>query len=62
MEFAAALIGLNGPATDQKELAQRAITGAKRDPLLARNLSTHFIGPNSETMAEVISRTKVAKD
>jgi hypothetical protein len=62
MEFAAALIGLNGPASDQKEFAQKAIAGAKQDPLLARNLSTHFIGPNSETMAEMISRTKVAKD
>jgi len=62
MEFAAALIGLNGPAPDQREFAQKAIAGAKHDSLLARNLSTHFIGPNSETMAEMISRTKVAKD
>ena len=62
MEFAAALIGLSGPATDQKEFALKAIAGAKQDPLLARNLSTHFIGPNSETIAEMISRTKVAKD
>ncbi|HYK39616.1 MAG TPA: hypothetical protein VEU98_06295, partial [Candidatus Eremiobacteraceae bacterium] len=62
MEFAAALIGLNGPAPDQKEFAQKAIAGAKQDPQLARNLATHFIGPNSETMAEMISRTKIAKE
>jgi hypothetical protein len=62
MEFAAALIGLNGPAPDQKEFAEKAIAGAKQDPQLARNLATHFIGPNSETMAEMISRTKIAKE
>ena len=62
MEFAAALIGLNGPAPDQREFAQKAISGAAKDPLLAHNLSTHFLGANSETMAEMISRTKMAKD
>jgi hypothetical protein len=62
MEFAAALISLNGPAPDQREFAQRAIAGAAKDPLLARNLSTHFLGSNSETMAEMISRTKMAKE
>jgi len=62
MEFAAALIGLNGPAPDQREFAQKAIAGAAKDSLLARNLSTHFLGANSETMVEMISRTKLAKD
>lgn len=62
MEFAAALIGLNGPAPDQREFAEKAIAGATKDPLLARNLATHFLGANSETMAEMISRTKLAKD
>ena len=62
MEFAAALIGLDGPAPDQREFAQKAIAGAAKDPLLARNLSTHFLGSNSETMAEMISRAKMARD
>jgi hypothetical protein len=62
MEFAAALISLNGPASEHQEFAQRAIAGAKNDPLLAKNLSTHFLGANSETMAELIGRTKMAKE
>jgi hypothetical protein len=62
MEFAAALISLNGSASEHQEFAQRAIAGAKNDPLLAKNLSTHFLGANSETMAELISRTKMAKE
>ncbi len=62
MDFAAALIGLGGPAMDQREFAQKAIAGGATDPLLARNLATHFLGANSETMAEMISRTKLAKD
>ena len=63
MNFAAALITLDGPVSNQREYAQKAIAGASSDPLLARNLSTHFIGPQSETMADIISRnlnTKVA--
>jgi len=62
MEFAAALISLNGSAPEHREFAQKAIMGAKNDPLLARNLSTHFLGANSETMAEMISRSKMAKE
>jgi hypothetical protein len=55
MQFAAALITLDGPASDHQQYAQDAMTGAKSDPLLARNLSSHFIGPQSETMAELLS-------
>lgn len=62
MEFAAALISLNGPTSEHQQFAQNAIAGAKSDPLLAKNLSTHFLGANTETMAELISRTKVAKE
>jgi hypothetical protein len=62
MEFAAALISLNGPAAEHREFAQKAIAGAKSDPLLAKNLSTHFLGANSETMAEMIGRSKTAKE
>ncbi len=64
MEFAAALISLNGPAGEQRNHAERALAGAKNDPLLARNLSIQFNGPQSETMAVMIqpgASNKVAK-
>jgi hypothetical protein len=61
MAFAAALITLNGSASDHQAYARRAIAGAKSDSLLARNLSTHFMGSQSETMAEMISHTPGAK-
>jgi hypothetical protein len=62
MEFAAALVGLKAPPSEEQEHVQKAIAGSKADPLLARNLSTHFLGANSPTMAEMIARnTKVAK-
>lgn len=57
MAFAAALITLDGPASEHQEYARKAIAGARSDALLARNLSTHFMSPQSETMAEMISRT-----
>ena len=61
MAFAAALITVNGSASDHQAYARRAIAGAKSDSLLARNLSTHFMGSQSETMAEMISHTPRAK-
>jgi hypothetical protein len=64
MEFAAALITLNGPAGEHADHAQKALAAANADPLLARNLATHFMSPQSETMAEMISRNaneKVAR-
>jgi hypothetical protein len=64
MNFAAALITLHGPEKEHQHYAQNAAAGAKNDPLLARNLSTHFLGAESQTMAEMISRnseTNVAK-
>lgn len=54
MEFAAALITLSGPAEEHRQHAQKAVAGAKTDSLLARNLATRFIGPQTETMAELI--------
>src|SRR5215469_9812778 len=57
MAFAAALITLGGPGPEHQEYARKAIAGARSDSLLARNLSTHFMSPQSETMAEMISRT-----
>jgi hypothetical protein len=53
MEFAAALITLSGPRDEYREHAQKAIAGAKTDPLLAQNLARHFIGPQTETMSEM---------
>jgi hypothetical protein len=61
LQFAAALITLDGPIPEQKEHAQKAIAGASSDPLLARNLSTHFMSPQSETMSSMISRNSNAK-
>jgi hypothetical protein len=61
MEFAAAIIALNVPASEHQDHAPRAIVGAKSDPLLARNLSAHFRDAQSETMAEMISRTPNVK-
>ena len=64
IEFAAALVTLEGPASDHQRYTQAALVGAKSDPLLDRNLSTHFIGPRSETMTDLLSRNfsvKVAR-
>lgn len=61
MEFAAAIIALNTPASEHQDHAQKAIAGAKNDPLLARNLSAHFRDAQSETMVEMISRTPNVK-
>jgi hypothetical protein len=61
IEFAAALVTLEGPASEHQQYAQAALVGAKSDPLLDRNLSTHFIGPRSETMAELLCRNFTVK-
>jgi hypothetical protein len=61
MEFAAALVTLNGPAGEHQEYAQKTLAGAKTDALLSRNLYTHFRGAQSETMADMISRTPAVK-
>jgi hypothetical protein len=56
MEFAAALITLSGPRDAHREHAQKAIAGAKSDPLLAQNLACHFIGPQTETISEMLAK------
>jgi len=53
MEFAAALITLSGPAEEHRQHARKAVAGTKTDSLLARNLASRFIGPQTETMAEL---------
>ncbi len=56
MEFAAALITLNGPREAHRQHAQKALAGAKTDPLLAQNLASHFIGAQTETMSELLAK------
>ena len=60
MEFAAALIAVGKPAIDGQEHAQKAMAGAKNDAMLARNLSARFLGPQSDTLSAMITRTKLA--
>ncbi len=62
MEFAAALISVGNASINGQEHAEKAIAGAKNDPLLARNLSAHFLGAQSETLSAMITRTKMAKE
>lgn len=56
MEFAAALVTLSGPEKEHREHVQRAMAGAKQDPLLAQNLASRFMGAESQTIAEMFSR------
>jgi hypothetical protein len=56
MEFAAALITVGGPQNDHQEHVQKAAGGAKSDPLLARNLATHFKGNNGKTASEMLAK------
>ena len=51
MEFAAAMITLSGPESEHRAHAQKAIDGAKGDPLLAQNLSNNF---NRQTVSELL--------
>ena len=44
MEFAAALVTLEGNESDHQEHTRRAIAGGKDDPLLAQNLAANFHG------------------
>jgi hypothetical protein len=53
MAFAAALITLQGPQQAHQQHAQRAIAGAKNDPLLARNLASRFLG--NQTVSEALA-------
>jgi hypothetical protein len=60
MEFAAALITLSGPREEHAQHAQKAIAGAKADSLLAQNLATHFVGPRSETMSDLLAKNSTS--
>jgi hypothetical protein len=56
MEFAAAMITLSGPQDEHRQYAQNAIVGGKNDSLLAQNLASHFIGPQTETISEILAK------
>ncbi|MCU1316081.1 MAG: hypothetical protein JWN63_1403 [Candidatus Acidoferrum typicum] len=61
MEFAAALITLAGPQEEHRQHALKAVVGAKTDPLLAQNVATHFNGPQSQTMSEMLAKERNVK-
>jgi len=60
MDFAAALITLSGPQEEHRQHALKAIAGAKTDPLLAQNLASHFIGPQSQTVSEMLAKNSTS--
>jgi hypothetical protein len=62
MEFAAALLTFSGPAEEHREHVQKALAGAKTDPLLAQNLSSHFTGERGDTIAELLNKPAAAKE
>jgi len=55
MEFAAALITLTGSERDRIGHFEKAMAGAKNDPLLTRNLALNF---NHQTMAEMLAERR----
>jgi hypothetical protein len=55
MEFAAALVTLTSHTAERQGHAQRAMAGAKTDPLLARNLANHFRGEQGQTIAQMLT-------
>lgn len=61
MEFAAALITMDGPSDEHNAHAKLALAGAPSNPLLLRNLGDHFLSPQSETMAQLITRNANVK-
>ena len=62
MEFAAALITLGGPEKDHRQHVQNAMAGAKSDPLLAQNLTSHFMGTQGKTISEIFGESTTARD
>ena len=57
MEFAAALVVLGRrDLKSHHEHAQKALSGGRTDPLLARNLATFFSGTSGDTMAVLLNK------
>ena len=61
IELAAALVTLSGPPSEHQSHARKAIAGAKNDPLLARNLASHFVGDEGQTISQLLTKTAVAE-
>ena len=61
MEFAAALITLEGPQGDHRRHVLNATAGAKDDALLAQNLRSRFMGDGGITVADLFSKDGKAK-
>jgi len=61
MEFAAALIRLSGPENERRDHAQRAMAGAKGDPLLAKNLAADFHGQVLSDLMITATTAKLSK-
>lgn len=53
MEFAAALVTLNGPESAHRKHVQKAIAGAKEDSLLSQNLASRF---RQQTVSEMLTQ------
>jgi hypothetical protein len=53
MEFAAALVTLNGPENAHREHVQKATAGTRNDALLAQNLASRFY---RQTVSEALSQ------
>ena len=53
MEFAAALITLSGPDGEHRDHVEKAMAGAKSDPLLAQNLASTF---NHQTISALLTQ------
>jgi hypothetical protein len=60
MEFAAALITLEGTLADHEQHVLKATAGAKDDPLLAQNLKSRYMGDGGLTVAELFSKAAKA--
>jgi hypothetical protein len=58
IEFAAALITVRVPGKDHQEHVNKALAGAKSDPLLAQNLGSQFLGDEKQTVAQALTGTK----
>jgi hypothetical protein len=54
MEFAAALITLGGPVDAHRDHVQKAMIGAKSDPLLAQNLASTF---RDQTISALLTKS-----
>ena len=62
MEFAAALISLDGRHAGHQEHVEKAVVGAKGDSLLATNLAIHFSGDKGDTIGAMLAKVATARN